>query len=86
MNRDEAIELLMKEDIENCLREIKENDLRISYYENAWSDLLEVQKWSIDGQELIDFLSYYYDFNLHWSQWYLELIDELKKLDYKIDK
>lgn len=86
MNKEEAIELLMKEDIENCLKEIEENNFSISYWGNGWSDLLEVQKWFIDGQELIDFLSYYYDFNLHWSQWYLDLIEELKKLDYEIDE
>ena len=86
MNKEEAIELLMKEDIENIIKIINENDFEVVYWGNAWCDLEECQKWFIDGNELMDFISYYYDFNLHWTQWVDECINELKKLNYIIEK
>lgn len=86
MNKKKAIELLMKEDINTMLRLIEEKNLSITYCAYEWVDLPEVQKWDIDGQELIDFLSYFYDFNLHWSQWADALIEELKKCNHEVLK
>ena len=86
MDKKEAIELLKQEDITNMLNLIKKDKLEVRYCNYSWCDLDEVQKWSIEGNELIDFISYYYDFNLHWSQWCDDLIKELKKLEYKIEE
>lgn len=86
MNKEQAIKLLMKEDINTIFRLIEQEGLSITYCAHDWVDLPEVQKWSIDDEELIDFISYYYDFNLHWSQWANALIEEFKKCDYKVIK
>ena len=86
MNKEQAIELLKKEDIDTTFRLIEQKNWSITYCSYDWVDLLEVQKWSIGGEELIDFISYYYDFNLHWSQWADALIEELKKCDYEVLK
>ncbi len=86
MNKTEAIELLIKEDIDTMLKLIREKNLSVTYCAYDWIDLPEVQKWNINGQELIDFICYFYDFNLHWCQWSDALIEELKKHDYEVLK
>ena len=86
MDKKQAIELLKKEDIDTIFKLIKQENLSITYCAYNWIDLPEVQKWSINDEELIDFISYYFDFNLHWSQWADALIEEFKKCDYEVMK
>lgn len=86
MNVEEAIDLLKKKDIEKIINDIKQYNLPVIHWKEGKDLVDKHQQWFINGDELIDFLTYNCDIYLHWTLLTDDLIDEIKKeIEYKVD-
>lgn len=82
MEKEQAIELLKKEDIKNVINEIKDNNLKVVYWKSGADLFTEdeiVNLWSIDSVEIFDWLHFYSDLNLHWKIVVYDIIEAIKK-------
>lgn len=87
MNKDKAIKILKEKDIENVKEELKNSRTKIVYWQGGEDSNHESQLWFIEGYELIDYLCYYVETYLHWTQLYEEVIETIKEnFEYEIDK
>lgn len=82
MQKEQAIELLKKEDIKNVINEIKDNNLKVVYWESG-ADLFNeedeiVNLWFIDNVEIFDWLHFYQKLNLHWKLVAYDIIEAIK--------
>lgn len=83
MQKEQAIELLKREDIKNVINEIKNNNLKVVYWESG-ADLFNeedeiVNLWSIDNVDIFDWLHFYQKLNLHWTLVVYDIIEAIKK-------
>ena len=82
VQKKQAIELLKKEDIKNVINEIKDNNLKVVYWESG-ADLFNeedeiVNLWFVDNVEIFDWLHFYQKLNLHWKLVAYDIIEAIK--------
>ena len=65
----EAIDLLKKEDVELIIKEIESNKLPVQYWKGGepFHQKNGVELWSIDSMNMMDYLHFHNNMNLHWS-------------------
>lgn len=86
MDKEKAIKTLEKLDLEIVKEELKHSN-KIVYWKGGKDSNHESQLWFIDGNELIDYLCYYVETYLHWTQLYESVIELIKKnFKYEIDE
>ena len=83
MEKQQAIELLKKEDIRTVINYIKDNELKVTYWKSG-EDLFNqkdeiVNLWRIDSVEIFDWLHFYQELNLHWTLVVYDIIEAIKK-------
>lgn len=87
MNSEEALDILIKEDVKNIIKQIKQFKHKIKYWKGGKGLVEPPQQWFINNIELIDYLTFYCDINLHWTKIYEKIIEELKtNFEYEIDE
>ena len=89
VQKEQAIELLKKEDIKNVINEIKDNNLKVVYWKSGEDLFTEdeiINLWSIDNVEIFDWLHFYQKLNLHWTLVVYDIIEAIKKhIAYEIE-
>lgn len=83
-NINNAIELLKQKDIEKIMNEIKNYNLKVIKI-NDIEDENNIDNWYIDGEYMLDYLTYSTETYLNWQHLYEELIKEIKEnIKYEI--
>lgn len=85
MEKEQAINILAKEDIDNIINKIKTNNLTVIYWNNNYVDN-ESDKWLINENNMCVFLSHSMNLNLHWTKLIKPLTDKIKKDNIHITK
>lgn len=86
MEKQQAIDLLKRQDIETIIKNIKENNLKVIYWETGKGHNNEEELWYINDDHIYDYLYFKNDVNLHWTVIIDELIQVIKqKINYEIE-